>query len=95
MKVHLVAEIVDVLQQLQPQQVNFGMMLTHTDLLDVMQLMLTLTVGWVSELQLVASLFFGTFDKDLCLILDKDLDKTGKPLTLSYVMSYVLLFSLN
>ena len=52
-----------------------------------MQLMLTPMVGWVLELQLEASLFFDTFGKDLCLILDKDLDKTGKPLTLSYVMS--------
>ena len=36
---------------------------------------------------LVVFLAVDIFDKDLCLILDKDPDKIGKPLTLSYVMS--------
>ena len=83
------AEKVDVLPQL--LLVDFVMTLNHTNLVAEMQLRQMLMEVWVWVPQQMV-LIFGIVDKDLCLTLDKDLDKTGKSLTLSYVMSYGLLF---
>ena len=84
------AEKVDVLPQL--LLVGFVMTLNHTNLLAEMQLRQMLMEVWVWVPQRTV-LIFGIVDKDLCLTLDKDLDKTGKSLTLSYVMSYGLRFA--
>ena len=84
------AEKVDVLLQL--LLVGFVMTLNHTNLLAEMQLRQMLMEVWVWVPQRTV-LIFGIVDKDLCLTLDKDLDKPGKSLTLSYVMSYGLRFA--
>ena len=89
-KVLQAAEKVDVLPQL--LLVGFVMTLNHTNLLAEMQLRQMLMEVWVWVPQRTV-LIFGIVDKDLCLTLDKDLDKTGKSLTLSYVMSYGLRFA--
>ena len=89
-KVLQAAEKVDVLPQL--LLVGFVMTLNHTSLLAEMQLRQMLMEVWVWVPQRTV-LIFGIVDKDLCLTLDKDLDKTGKSLTLSYVMSYGLRFA--
>ena len=83
------AETVDVLPQL---LVSLVMTVNHTYLLAEMRLrqMLMEVLVWVPQ-QTV--LIFGIVDKYLCLTLDKDLDKTGKSLTLSYVMSCGLRFA--
>ena len=84
------AEKVDVLPPL--LLVSLVMTLSHTNLLAEMQLRQMLMEVWVLVPQRTV-LIFGIVDKDLCLTLDKDLDKTGKSLTLSYVMSYGLRFA--
>ena len=84
------AEKVDVLPQL--LLVSFVMTLNHTNLSAEMRLRQMRMEVWVWVPQRTA-LIFGIVDKDLCLTLDKDLDKTGKSLTLSYVMSYGLRFA--
>ena len=89
-KVLQAAEKVDVLPQL--LLVGFVMTLNHTNLLAEMQLRQMLMEVWVWVPQRTV-LIFGIVDKDLCLTLDKDLDKPGKSLTLSYVMSYGLRFA--
>ena len=89
-KVLQAAEKVDVLPQL--LLVGFVMTLNHTNLLAEMQLRQMLMEVWVWVPQRTV-LIFGIVDKDLCLTLDRDLDKTGKSLTLSYVMSYGLRFA--
>ena len=89
-KVLQAAEKVDVLPQL--LLVGFVMTLNHTNLLAEMRLRQMLMEVWVWVPQRTV-LIFGIVDKDLCLTLDKDLDKTGKSLTLSYVMSYGLRFA--
>ena len=89
-KVLQAAEKVDVLPQL--LLVGFVMTLNHTNLLAEMLLRQMLMEVWVWVPQRTV-LIFGIVDKDLCLTLDKDLDKTGKSLTLSYVMSYGLRFA--
>ena len=86
-KVLLEGVTTDVLQHPLRPQVNFGMMLNRTNLLVVMRLSLMLRVVLVLELQQVAFVTVGTSDINLCRILDKDLGKIGKSLTLSYVMS--------
>ena len=89
-KVLQAAEKVDVLPQL--LLVGFVMTLNHTNLLAEMRLRQMLMEVWVWVPQRTV-LIFGIVDKDLCLTLDRDLDKTGKSLTLSYVMSYGLRFA--
>ena len=89
-KVLQAAEKVDVLPQL--LLVSLVMTLNHTNLLAEMRLRQMLMEVWVWVPQRTV-LVFGIVDKDLCLTLDKDLDKTGKSLTLSYVMSYGLFFA--
>ena len=89
-KVLQAAEKVDVLPQL--LLVGFVMTLNHTNLLAEMRLRQMLMEVWVWVPQRTV-LIFGIVDKDLCLTLDKDLDKPGKSLTLSYVMSYGLRFA--
>ena len=84
------AEKVDVLPQL--LLMSLVMTLNHTNLLAEMRLRQMRMEVWVWVPQRTA-LVFGIVDNDLCLTLDKDLDKTGKSLTLSYVMSYGLLFA--